>query len=734
MNESKTDKFKTIIYEIPTLDCPACALKLENLIKKQDHVIDASISYPTKTLRLTAEDPDSLIPSLIKRCNEVESPTEIYPRGNAPHKKHIHNHAHEHTHDHNHNHDHKFSDFIELIHWNEKKQLVIGGIIFIIGMILHYFPFFNKVIPSYFSDIFFFISYLILGLPIVCKALKNIIHGEFFDETFLMTIATLGAFGIHEYPEATGVMFFYCIGEYLQDLATGKSRKQIMEAMDLRPEVIYRVNGKEIDTIPAEEAKIGDIILIRPGDRIPLDGILIEGTSLIDTSAITGESRPISANEGMSVDSGCVNMTGTIKMKVSRILSESMVTRILSSVEDAVTTKPKMDRFITRFSRVYTPLVVFTAILVAVVPPLFFGAEWDKWIYVMLTFLVISCPCALVISVPLAFFSGIGAASKSGIILKSGNVMETLSKIKTVIMDKTGTITEGKFKVNRIVSISNMKKEEILAIAAGAEKHSTHPIAASILEAVQHESLSVAELQNLHEIAGYGITGILDGKPVYVGNMKLMKENEIHMENISLPADQSTHVYVALDTILLGYIEVVDSLKIDTISSIKQLKSMGIHPVILTGDNKSNAESVAQKAGISTVYSDLLPEDKLSIMKVLRKKENPLMFIGDGINDAPVIAGSDVGAAMGSGSDAALEAADIVFLNSTVRSIPDIIQFSKKVISTAWINVGFALLVKIAVMIMGLLGYANMWIAVFADTGVTLLCILYSARLLNMKI
>lgn len=705
--------YKTETYEIPTLDCAACALKLEKLINRQPGVLSASISYATKTMKLTAEDPDSLIPLLTEKCNEVESPTEIHKKVRAPKGK------------------TGTDEKEEAFYKKEEVHLAVGGVIFAIGMVLHYLT----GAPELYGNIFFFISYIILGGPIVWNALKNIAHGEFFDETFLMTVATLGAFGIREYPEAVGVMFFYRIGEYCQDLASGKSRRQIMEAVDLRPEVVQRVvNGGKTETVPAEEAKVGDVLLIRPGDRIPLDGIILEGSTQIDTSAVTGEPKPIAAKEGMAVDSGCVNMTGTIHLQVTKILSESMVSRILDSVENAVASKPKIDRFITRFSRIYTPVVVFIALAVALIPPLFFGGNWEKCIYTALTFLVISCPCALVISVPLSFFAGIGTASKAGILFKGGTVMEVIAKVKAAVMDKTGTITEGKFKVRDILVHGDMNRNELLALAAGAEVYSTHPIAKSIIEAANEEKVVPVKLENLHENAGYGMEGTLQGQTIYAGNARLMEKAGVPKEDLAGYKEKGTLVFLARENKLLGCIVISDALKEDAVESIGEIKKLGVTPVMLTGDNRESAEAVAEKAGISKVYAGLLPQDKLSIMKEIREKEGSVLFVGDGINDAPVLAGADAGAAMGSGADAAIEAADLVFLNSDVRAIPEAIRLSRKVISTAWQNVGFALFVKIAVMVMGLLGYANMWIAVFADTGVTLLCILYSIRLLKVKL
>ena len=711
--------FKTEIYEIPTLDCAACAVKLEKVVNRQPGVLSASISFATKTMKLTAKDPDSLIPELTRKCNEVESPTEIVKK-KRPSKAAKKAQAKKET---------SFLDQLK----SEKSQLIIGGILFAIGMVMHYNPMNLFAGLSDVGDIFFFISYFILGGPIVYTALKNITHGEFFDETFLMTVATVGAFAIHEYPEAVGVMLFYRIGEYFQDLAADRSRDQIMDAVDLRPEVVQRVKGDTIETIPAEDAEIGDILLIRPGDRIPLDGILCEGNTQLDTSAVTGEPKPVLVSVGDSVDSGCVNMTGTVKIQVEKVLAESMVSRILDSVENAVASKPKIDRFITRFSRVYTPIVVFVAIAVAILPPLLFGADWDSCIYTALTFLVISCPCALVISVPLSFFAGIGAASKEGILFKGGTVMEALANTKAAVLDKTGTLTEGKFKVRHITKTAKESEEKILALAAAGEIYSTHPIAQSIVSEANERKLVLPKLSGMQEIAGHGVKATWEGKAVYIGNEKLLKTAGISLPTLPSYKEVGTDVYVAVGNTLLGRITISDAIKSDTIEGIKDLKALSVTPVMLTGDNKKSAQAIGDMVGIDNIHAELLPEDKLSEMKKVRKDIGSVLFVGDGINDAPVLAGADVGAAMGSGADAAIEAADVVFLNSNVDAISKAIRVAKKVIKTAWENVAFALIVKIAVMIMGLLGYANMWVAVFADTGVTILCILYAVRLLRVK-
>lgn len=708
--EEDNSGYKTETYAMPSLDCPACALKLEKLINAQPGVLSATVSYATKQLKLTAENPDSMIPTLIDVCNTVENGTVIEKKSRK-----------------------KAQPAEEAPSALSRVLYPLGFVLFVIGMIMHHA---EGVIPSLFpmqEELVLGISYLIFGGEILWKAAKNIAHGEIFDENFLMSIATLGAVSIGEMSEAVGVMMFYRIGEYFEDRASDRSRGQIMEAVDLRPEVVQLVKGDATETIPAEDAKIGDIVLIRPGDRIPLDGIIIEGESQLDTSPVTGEPKPVQIHVGDSIDSGCVNMTGTIKLQVEKVLSESMVSRILDSVENAVANKPKIDRFITRFSRVYTPLVVAAAILVAVVPPMFFGGDWDHWIYTALTFLVISCPCALVISVPLSFFAGIGAGSKLGILFKGGTSIESTAHAKVAVMDKTGTITEGKFKVRSIHTAGFLGEDELLALAAGAEAYSTHPIARSIVTEAEEKGLTAPSISGIHEEAGEGIIGTVNGEKIGIGNQRLMKRFGITVPETGDEDFAGTEIYIGKEGTFLGSIRIADAVKADAVEAIAELKKEGITPAMLTGDAPRSAKVIAREVGIEDVHAGLLPQDKLTEMQKIRSEKGNVLYVGDGINDAPVLAGADTGAAMGSGADAAIEAADLVFLRSSVSSIPQSVKLAKNVLSTAWQNVIFALAIKIAVMILGLVGFANMWVAVFADVGVTILCILNSIRLLYKK-
>ena len=568
----------------------------------------------------------------------------------------------------------------------------------------------------------FVAAYVILGREIIGKAVGNLRKGHVLDENFLMSLASLGAFLIGEAPEAVGVILFYRVGEYFEHKAVERSRSQIMEAIDLRPEVVQLASGK---TIPAEEARIGDILMVRPGDRIPLDGVVVSGESRIDTAPITGEPVPVSVRPGSSLVSGCVNTTGQLTMRVEKPLSESMVTRILNSVENAAASKPKIDRFITRFARIYTPVVVAMAALVVLVPSLITG-NWNYWIYTALSFLVMSCPCALVLSVPLAFFAGIGTGSRRGILFKGGVSIEALGDVRTVIMDKTGTITKGEFKVQQIAG-----GLDVLKLCASCEQQSTHPIAQSIVAAAKERGMELFAPDQLEEIPGRGIRATVDGKTVLCGNEQLLQENGVIFD--AMGADVGTRVLVAVNDRFVGFITIADGLKDGARDAISQLKKNGLYTVMLTGDAENSARAVAEEVGIEEAYGKLLPQEKLEKLQQIREKKGSVLFVGDGINDAPVLAGADVGAAMGSGADAAIEAADVVFMTSDVRAIPEAMEIARQTGKIAWQNVVFALAVKFAVMVLGLLGYASMWMAVFADSGVAMLCVINAIRMLYQK-
>lgn len=714
--ENISGAYQTKTYLLENLGCANCASKMETQIAELDGISSATITFATKQLRVTAKNPDLYLPEIRKICSSIESQVQVLEKDFTPENDST---AFSQA---------QTSDSHKLLS-NEQKELtfiLVGAVLLVTGAIFEHMGFQMFVtLPVY------VIAYLILGGPILMEAGRNILHGQIFDENFLMSIATLGAFAIQEFPEAVGVMLFYRVGEYFEHKAVDRSRSQIMNAVDMRPEVVNRLNEDQIQVIPAQDAHVGDLLLIRPGDRIPLDGVIVEGESRLDTSPITGEHVPVSVKPGDDITSGCVNTSGQLIIRVEKPLEESMVSRILDAVENAAASKPKIDRFITRFSRVYTPLVVFLAIATAVIPSLITG-HWNYWVYTALTFLVMSCPCALVLSVPLAFFSGIGAGSKKGILFKGGVSIEALGNLGAVVMDKTGTITEGNFKLQKIVSNGTYEEEELLRICASCEQNSTHPIAVSIVTAARERKLALETPENLEEIAGHGIAASLKEGTVLCGNRKLMDANSILIDEIANET-YGSEVFLAVNGIFAGYLLISDTIKQDAKSAIRRLKSLGLYTVMLTGDSESSASAVAKETGIDEVYARLLPQDKLNILTKVRAEHGSVMFVGDGINDAPVLAGADVGAAMGSGADAAIEAADAVFMNSNVDSIPLSIRIARSTNRIAMQNVVFALIIKIAVMILGLAGFANMWMAVFADTGVAMLCVLNSVRVLYKK-
>lgn len=706
------------VYVIENLDCAGCAAKIEAQLNAHPKVEKAVITFATRQLHLTAEDPDALLSELQQIARTVESGVEFHPRDGRPteHREGCEGgscscgHEHHHGHDHHHAHEHQENDAV--------APILVGGCLFVLGLLTEH------VFSGWLSLILCLGAYVLLGREVVMEAYENLRKGHVLDENFLMAIASIGAFFIGNAPEGVGVMLFYRVGEWFEHKAVERSRNQIMEAVDLRPQVVQLVEGDNVREIPASEAKVGDVVLVRPGDRIPLDGVVLSGESRIDTSAITGEPVPVRAAPGDLVTSGCMNLAGQLKIRAEKPLGESMVTRILNSVENAAASKPKVDRFITRFARVYTPVVVGAAALVAIVPSLVTG-NWSYWVYTALSFLVMSCPCALVLSVPLAFFAGIGAGSKKGILFKGGQSMEVMGKIKAVVMDKTGTLTRGDF---RIQSIDGGR--EILELCACCEQDSTHPIAESIVSEAMSQGIALRRPQELEELAGRGIRAMLDEKEILCGNGRLLQE-----KNVPYPRHESygTRVLVAVDGVYRGSLTIADTVKPGSEQAVRRLRDKGIHTVMLTGDAKESAQAVAGMVGISEVHAGLLPHQKLERLQEVRRSSGPVMFVGDGINDAPVLAGADVGAAMGSGADAAIEAADVVFMTSDAEAIPQALDIAGMTQRIAWQNVVFALGVKLAVMILGLLGYANMWLAVFADSGVAMLCVLNSIRMLYHK-
>lgn len=694
------------VYILDNLGCANCAAKMERKIMSLPQVEFANIVFTTKQLSVVTNTREDLQPVLQEICSSIESGVTVSKHVRRPAEKAV----------------RKSGGFGE--HKKAFAEIGLGAVFLIAGKL-------TESSGGYVPFILYLAGYLILGRHVLLTAGRNILKGHVFDENFLMSIATLGAFVIAQYSEAVGVMIFYRIGVLFEEIAVARSRSQIMDAVDMRPEVVNRSIGNDVEVIPAEDAVIGDVLLVRPGDRIPLDGTIVEGQSRIDTSPVTGEPVPVTASTGDGVISGCMNTSGLLKIRVDKALEDSMVTRILNSVENAAASKPKIDRFITRFSRIYTPFVVVLSIATALIPSLITG-NWEYWVYTALTFLVISCPCALVLSVPLAFFSGIGAGSKKGILFKGGVAIEALQSVKAIVMDKTGTITEGNFAVKDILPAEGIGRDELLLIAGSCEMASTHPIGNSIVTAANKDGVQLQHPQSVEEISGKGIKAHMDGKTVLCGNRKLLSDEQIDLSQYT-NVSYGTEVLLAVNGKFAGQIVIADTIKQDAKPAVQSLKKLGILTAMLTGDAKNNAQSVAEEVGIDEVYARLLPENKVEELQRIRSGHGSVMFVGDGINDAPVLAGADVGAAMGSGADAAIEAADVVFMTSSMEAIPQSLKIAKLTGIIARQNVTFAILVKALVMVLGLLGMANMWMAVFADTGVAMLCILNSVRVLYKK-
>ena len=580
----------------------------------------------------------------------------------------------------------------------------------------------------------FIISYIIVGGDVVKRAVKNIFKGQVFDENFLMSIATIGAFFIGEYPEGVAVMLFYQVGELFQSYAVGKSRKSIASLMDIRPDYANIKKGDELVKVDPDEVQIGDIIVIKAGEKIPLDGKVIEGSSMIDTSALTGESVPREVEVGSDILSGCININGVITAEVTKEFGESTVSKILDLVENASSKKSNSEQFITKFARYYTPVVVIIAVFLAIIPPLVIdGATFSDWIYRALAFLVVSCPCALVISIPLSFFGGIGGASKKGVLVKGSNYLEALAETEIVVFDKTGTLTKGVFNVQEIHP-EGVSKEELLELTAHAESYSNHPISLSLKRAYSKE-IDNGRISDVEEISGHGVIATVDGKKVMVGNIKLMKMMDIPYFKGELIG---TIVHVAVNNKYIGYIVIADEVKEDSAQAIKELKAANIkQTVMLTGDNKSIGSKVAKELGLDKVYAELLPADKVEKLEELfsqKSKKGKLAFVGDGINDAPVLARADIGIAMGGlGSDAAIEASDVVIMTDEPSKIATTMKISKKTLKIAHQNIVFAIGIKIIVLILSAFGITTMWAAIFADVGVTIIAVLNAFRALNVK-
>ena len=703
---------------LKNLNCPNCAAKIEDRIRKMDVVETANFTLATHQLKLTGswEDREALKRDIQDICDAIEEGVTV-----ADYER-------------------KSKAAVDDGRENNQDNDSVTIAVIVVGLLFMIYDALTSFVPSIglpesIETPIYYVAYVLLAFPVLRTAARNILKGEIFDENFLMSIATLGAIAIDALPEAVGVILFYRIGEFFEEKATDRSRTEIMNAVDMRPQevrVVDTCGGGEIVVMSPEKVEVGWTIEVRPGDLIPLDGTILEGETRVNTAPVTGEPVPVRAEPGTQLMSGCINETGRITMRVDKVLEESMVTKILDAVENAAASKPKIDKFITRFARVYTPIVVALALAVAIIPSLITG-EWHRWIYTALTFLVISCPCALVLSVPLAFFSGIGNASKHGILLKGGRVIEALANVKAVALDKTGTITSGEFKVHNVETVgSHVSSGQLLSMAAAIEAVSTHPIATSIVSEAKDQGLTVEPSDFVQELAGEGMVGMADGQQVLVGNRRLMERYNVQGYPTEA-AEYGTEVLVAEGNTYLGRIIIADEARPDSAEAIADLNRQDIKTVMLTGDAEASANYIAKETGVSAVRAQLLPQDKLSVVQDIRSEYGPTMFVGDGINDAPVLAGADVGGAMGSGADAAIEAADVVFMRPSLTAIAHILDLSKSTLRVAWQNVVFAIAVKILIMLLGILGYASMWWAVFGDTGVSILCILNSVRILSRK-
>jgi len=703
------------------LGCANCANKIEAQCKKIDGVIDANINFISKNLVIQFQSEDKVLKGveetqrIVKR---IEPGVKFIPKdvNGLKYVEKDHNHGHDHGH-------------IRQEEGNNKNRIIrfsVGVAIFIIAVVfkLEYFVEF----------VLFLISYLLIGGEVLMVAVKNILRGEVFDENFLMSLATVGAFSIGQFSEGVGVMLFYQVGEFFQDVAVNKSTKSISALMDIRPDYANKKIKDEIVKVDPDEVHIGDIIIVKAGEKVPLDGRIIEGKSLIDTSALTGESVPREVKSGNEILAGCINKNGLLTIEVNKEFGESTLAKILDLVKNASSKKAPTENFITKFARYYTPIVVISATLLAVIPPLLIpGATFTQWIYKALVFLVVSCPCALVISIPLGFFGGIGGASKNGILVKGGNYLEALNSVEMVVFDKTGTLTKGVFEVTEMHTEGEISKDELLEYAAHVESYSSHPIATSILKAYGKD-IRKDDIEDVEEIAGKGISAKVKGKFVLAGNSKLMDSEKI---SYNKSENSGTIIYVAIDNKYVGSIKISDEIKEDSIRAIDDLKAMGVKKIVmLTGDNKDIALSIGKILGVDEVYSELLPHEKVEKLELLQNEKSSkgkIVFVGDGINDAPVLARADIGIAMGGvGTDAAIEAADIVIMTDEPSKIAQAIRIAKKTNAIVMQNIVFALGVKVAILILAVFGITTMWEAVFGDVGVALIAVLNSMRAMKV--
>ncbi|MBU1100559.1 MAG: cadmium-translocating P-type ATPase [Bacteroidetes bacterium] len=691
-------------YILKNIDCANCAANIEKGVAKLEEVKFVSVNFANSTLTVDADNTEKVK----SRIKELEPEVEVLNLDSN-------------------------RDFVSKSELAENKWAIIKALsaltLLVIGLIfeeeIHNTPY---QMAEY---VIFLTAYLIVGGKVLKSAVRNIVRGQVFNEHFLMSVATLGAIVLHEMPEALAVMLFYVVGELFQDIAVNRSRKSIKSLLEIKPDYANLKSNGEVKKVSPEEVLIGDEIVVKAGEKIPLDGKIMEGSSFLDTSALTGESVPRKANINDDVLAGMINQSGLLTIKVTRIFGESSISKILDLVENATSKKAATEKFITTFARYYTPVVVFGALFLAVLPPLLFSEQlFSDWIYRALVVLVISCPCALVISIPLGYFGGIGGASKKGILVKGSNFLDTLTQVKTVVFDKTGTLTKGEFKVAEIVTSNGFTKEQLIDYAAHAEANSNHPIAKSILEAYK-TGIDNSRINDVTEISGHGIKVNIDGKIILAGNDKLLHKEKIEHKICDV---EGTVVHIVVEGKYAGYIIIYDSLKDDSIAAIRSLKGKGINTIMLTGDNKSAAEIYAKKLGINKYYYELLPENKVEQIEKLLSSDgkNKVAFVGDGINDAPVLARADVGIAMGAlGSDAAIETADIVLMTDSPSKVAEAIDIAKKTRKIVWQNILFALGVKSIFIILGIFGIATMWEAVFGDMGVAILAIVNATRVLK---
>ncbi|PGL71397.1 heavy metal translocating P-type ATPase [Bacillus sp. AFS055030] len=691
------------------LDCANCAMKIEKGVSTLEGVDACSVNFATLTMTITTseEQKESVIENAKDKIRVLEPHIKPVSKMDTKHEQEKQGMS------------------------NETKKLIvklgIGTALLILAQFLN--------VPPFYQLLIFIAAYLIAGADVVIKAIRNIFRGQVFDENFLMGVATIGAFIIGEYPEAVAVMLFYQLGELFQSIAVNRSRNSISKLMDIRPDFANLKKGDKIKQVSPEKIQIGDLIIVKPGERVPLDGIVKSGFSSVDTSALTGESLPREIVEGDEVLSGFINVQGLLEIEVTKEFNESTVSKILELVQNATNKKAPTENFITKFAKVYTPIVVITAAIIAIIPPMIIpGETLYDWVYRALIFLVISCPCALVVSIPLGFFGGIGAASKSGVLVKGSNYLEALNDLKYIVFDKTGTLTKGQFQVSSIIPTNGHSKEELLELAAYGEFYSNHPIALSIRQKYGKEIVE-AKLSNYTEIAGHGISVTINGEVLLVGNSRLMESQSILYEPTK---EVGTTVYLAKNKQFIGSIVIADQLKDDAKKAILELKKVGIKKTImLTGDSNLVAKSIGKELGIDNIYSELLPHqkvEKLELIEKIKSSKEKIAFVGDGMNDAPVLARADIGIAMGGiGSDAAIEAADVVLMSDEPSKIVDAIKIAKRTRQIVWQNIFFALAVKGFFLLLGVIGIATMWEAVISDVGVTVLAVLNSMRVLRLK-